>query len=191
MVLQHFAEGATQAGARVETLRLRDFTYSPCLEIYACRRDGRCALRDDMDIIYPKLAECDMLVVASPMFFYGLPAHLKALIDRCQANWVRKYEIDGKQGHECTRPGVFLGLGATGGKNLFRGAIFTMRYFFDALDVRYEADLLLRGLDFRGDAQKHPEMLAEAEELGAALVRRFSGSGREGKPPGSGEYSSS
>jgi multimeric flavodoxin WrbA len=171
-VLKHFIEGASSLGADVETLFLRDFSYSPCVELYACRVDGKCALRDDMDAIYPKLEKCDMLVVASPIFFYALPAHLKALIDRCQANWIRKYVIDKNIGHEIKRPGIFIGIGATGGKNLFRGPIFTIKYFFDALDVRYEAELLLRGLDLKDDAKKRPEILGEARGLGLALAEK-------------------
>jgi len=42
-------------------------------------------IRDDMDGIYPQLLDADVVIVASPMFFYGLTSQVKALIDRCQA----------------------------------------------------------------------------------------------------------
>ena len=57
---------------------------------------------DDMQKIYPKLLEADVIILASPIFFYGVTAWAKALVDRCQALWSRKYLLKnpslGKEG---------------------------------------------------------------------------------------------
>ena len=77
--------------AEAEEVYLRDLKITPCLEIYACRKDGKCPIRDDMQNLYGKIIETDILVLASPVFFYSVSAQAKAFIDRCQAFWSQKY----------------------------------------------------------------------------------------------------
>jgi hypothetical protein len=57
-------------------------------------------------------------------------------------------------------------VGATKGKRLFDGTLFTMEYFFDVLHVELWKALLYRGPDFEGDALTHPDYLQEAHEAG-------------------------
>jgi multimeric flavodoxin WrbA len=115
----------------------------------------------------------DGLMVASPIFFYTVSAHLKLFMDRCQSLWVRKYWIDQTPFDQkrFKRKGLFLSAGATQGKRLFDGTLLTMRYFFDVFDAELHDTLLYRGLDFQGDAQKHPDYLSEAREAGNAFVK--------------------
>jgi multimeric flavodoxin WrbA len=105
---------------------------APCREYYRCLKDGNCAIRDDMDDIYPKLLDADRVIVASPIFFYGLTSQVKALIDRSQAIWARKYVL--KQNlPESGRKGAFIAVGATRGEKLFDGSILTVKYFFKTI----------------------------------------------------------
>jgi multimeric flavodoxin WrbA len=127
-------------------------------------------IRDDMDTIYPKLLEADRIIVASPMFFYGVTGQLKALIDRCQATWARKYVLKQKLS-EKERKGAFIAIGATKGKQLFDGSILVIKYFFQAIDVQYVDELLVRGVDKKGDIKDHPTALSEAFELGKKLAK--------------------
>ncbi len=122
-----------------------------------------------MDLIYPKLLEADGIIVASPMFFYGITAQLKALIDRCQALWARRYVL--KTIPDSKKKGAFIAVGATKGKQLFDGSILVIKYFFQAFGVEYSDELLVRGVDKRGDIKEHPDMLAEAFELGKRLAQ--------------------
>ncbi len=159
---------ACSAGAAAETLLVDQLKISPCREYYGCVKDGNCVIRDDMDAIYPKLLTADIVIVAAPMFFYGLPAQLKALVDRSQAVWGRTHVL--KQPLPPGRRGAFIGVGATRGLKLFDGAILTVRYFFKAIGVSYAGELLVRGVDARGDIRRHPDALARAAELGKKLV---------------------
>jgi len=59
----------------------------PCRSCYACQNSGLCMGEDDMRELYPHLAEDDIVVIASPIYFYGVTAQLKAVIDRCQPFW--------------------------------------------------------------------------------------------------------
>jgi len=97
LLLDAALNGARSEGAEAEKIIIDKLNISPCREYYGCLKDGNCVIRDDMDSLYPKLLEADCIVIASPMFFYGVTAQLKAVIDRSQALWARK--------HVLSRPG--------------------------------------------------------------------------------------
>jgi len=173
LLLKEAVQGAREAGAEVEEVVLRDLNMSPCLEIYGCKKNGRCVIQDDFQSIYDKLLSCQGLMLASPIFFYTVSAHTKILMDRCQSLWVKRYWLEravrGQGGPR--RKGLFISVGATKGKKLFDGTLLTVRYFFDVLEVQLWRSLLHRGLDFEGDVLKHPEYLQEAYQAGKELVQ--------------------
>jgi len=171
LLLDAALSGARSQGAEVEKIVVDKLNISPCREHYGCLEDGNCIIRDDMDALYPKLLDADGIVVASPMFFYGITAQLKALIDRCQALWARKHVL--KQSWPgAGRKGAFIAVGATRGETLFDGSIATVKYFFKTIGVEYAQELLIRGVDQKGDIQKHPSALKDAFELGQRLARK-------------------
>jgi multimeric flavodoxin WrbA len=171
ILLDKALEGAKEAGAEVEKVLASKLKISPCLEIYACRKDGDCAIKDDMQLLYKKLLEADHIIFASPIFFYGVTSQAKALVDRCQALWVRKHVLDMGKEDKRVRRGVFISVGATRGTKLFDGAVLTVKYFFDAIGVKYSGDLLVRGVDNKGQIGEHPAALEDAFRLGQELVR--------------------
>ena len=162
--------GAKKMGAAVEKVAVSELKVHPCLEIYACRKDGKCAIKDDMQQLYEKLLEADHIVFASPIFFYGLTSQAKAIVDRCQALWVRKYVLGiGKEDRRIRR-GMFISVGATRGERLFDGVVLTVKYFFDAIGVKYAGDLLIRGIDGKAQIKEHSAALQDAFRLGQQLV---------------------
>jgi multimeric flavodoxin WrbA len=170
LLLNTFLEGAREAGADVERIALRELKISPCLEIYHCFKDGTCPIKDDMLPLYDKLLAADVVALASPIFFYSLSAQTKAMIDRTQALWARRYHL--KQdfpGPE--RQGVLLCPGATHGKLLFVSARLVAKYFFDAINVTYAAEILVRGVDEKGVILERPEVLERAKDLGRRLAQ--------------------
>jgi len=171
ILLDRTLEGAAEAGAEIEKVPVSNLKISPCLEIYACLKDGNCAIKDDMQLLYEKLAEADHVVLASPIFFYGVSSQAKAVIDRCQALWVRRHVLNKGKHDPRVRRGAFISVGATKGKRLFEGAVLTVKYFFDAIGVKYWGDLLVRGVDNKGQIQEHPTALDDAFRLGQDLSR--------------------
>ena len=173
LLLEEALKGAEKEGAEVARIYLSDFTITPCKECHGCDNTGNCVILDDMEKIYPKLLEADVVILASPIFFYGVTAWAKALIDRSQALWARKYLIKdptlGKEGKK--RKGFFISLGATKGQKVFEGSILTVKYFFDVLNAEYVGELLYRGVEAKGDILKHPEALQRAFEVGRRLVQ--------------------
>ena len=73
-LLEEALKGAEQAGAMVDRLRLADLNISPCRECHGCDLTGQCIIQDDMLNVFPKLLEADILILASPIFFYGITA---------------------------------------------------------------------------------------------------------------------
>jgi multimeric flavodoxin WrbA len=90
LLLQKAVQGAKEAGAKVEEVVLRDLKMSPCLEIYGCKKDGRCVIKDDFQNVYDQILSCKGLMLASPIFFYTVSAYTKILMDRSQSFWVKK-----------------------------------------------------------------------------------------------------
>ena len=178
-LLKQSVAGARSAGASVTEIVLRDLKMSPCLEIYGCKANGRCVIKDDFQQVHDQLQRAQGIMLSSPIFYYAVSAHLKILMDRCNAFWVKKYWIDKvsfKDQAPYTRQALFIACGATGGKKLFDGALLSVTYFLDALDTNLWKALLYRHLDFAEDIQKHPEYLKEAYGAGAAMVEALAGS---------------
>ena len=82
---QACADGARAAGHQVEVVSVADYHVHPCTGCEGCSRHpgNQCVQQDDMQKIYPKLLWADVVVAASPVYFYGVSAQLKAVIDRC------------------------------------------------------------------------------------------------------------
>jgi multimeric flavodoxin WrbA len=174
LLLEEALKGAESEGAEVERIYVPDYTITPCKECHGCDQTGNCVILDDMQKIYPKLLEADVILLASPIFFYGVTAWAKALIDRSQALWARKYLLKdpslGKEGKK--RRGFLISVGATKGQKVFEGAILTAKYFFDVLNAEYVGELLFKGVEAKGDILKHPEALRQAFEAGRRLALR-------------------
>jgi multimeric flavodoxin WrbA len=173
ILLEEALRGAEKEGASIDRLDLSDFVITPCKECHGCDDTGKCIILDDMEKIYPKLLEADVVILASPIFFYGVTAWAKALIDRSQALWAKKYLLKdpslGKEGKR--RRGFFISVGATKGQKVFEGSILTVKYFFDVFNADYAGELLFRGVEAKGDILKHPEALQQAFEAGRRLVQ--------------------
>ena len=185
ILLEEALKGAEKEGAKVERLYLSDFTITPCKVCHGCDRTGDCVILDDMQKVYPRLLESDVVILASPIFFYGVTAWAKALIDRSQAFWARKYLLKdpslGKGGKR--RKGFFISVGATKGPRVFDGAVLTVKYFFDVLNAEYVGELIFRGVEAKGDILNHPEAVQQASEVGKKLVSDLKKS-REGEQRG-------
>jgi len=168
LLLDQSLKGAQSAGAEVEKIILDRLEIAPCREIYACLKDGNCALRDDMTKIYPKILAAEAIIIATPIFFYAVSAQTMNLISRCQAFWSRKYIL--KNLDIPVKRGAFIGVGATKGTRLFEGPKLTIKYFFQAINAEYKEELLIRGVDKKGEIKDYPEYLTAAYELGKKLV---------------------
>ena len=107
--------------------------------------------------LYHLLRRADVVILATPIFFYGPSAQLKAVIDRAQALWARRYILKLTDPKAPFRKGFLLAVGATKGKELFTGTSLTAKYFFDAVSARYEGFLGFRQIEEPGGYCPPPE----------------------------------
>ena len=168
-LLSETLAAAADKGVKADKIVIRDLKVSPCLEIYQCSRDGHCGIKDDMTRLYPLLTAARAVIVATPIFFYGPSAQTKAVIDRGQALWARKYLLK-QSAPEPRGRGYLISAAATGGSRVFEGALLTVRYFFDVLDLEFAGRVLVRGVDEAGDVGRRPDALAEARALGSEIA---------------------
>ncbi len=180
LLLDELLRGSKDKGADTKKVDACHLQIAPCNGCGGCERTGRCVIEDGMQRIYSQIDEADMIVLASPIYFYNVTAQCKALIDRCQALWSRKYLL---RKRSPMKGGFFLSVGGTKGKKMFDGAILTVRYFFDAINATYSGHLLFKEIDKKGAVKNHPTALREAYETGTRLVKSIAWTDAGDKPP--------
>ena len=88
LLCDEFLRGAQESGNQVEKVFLRSKKVAPCNACYYCKNSGgKCAIPDDMAEILDKMQAADVIVMASPVYFYSIGAQMKAVIDRSVARW--------------------------------------------------------------------------------------------------------
>jgi multimeric flavodoxin WrbA len=174
LMLDAFLEGAVAAGADIERLYVRDLELKGCIACGHCDRKGFCIQKDDMQKVYPLLEKAKRVVVASPVYFYGVTGQLKLLVDRSQAVYM-KHELAKKEGREATQgsagSGFLIAAGATKGKRLFECTILSVRYFFDALNMNYAGEICVRDLENKGAVSEKPTALDDCRKAGMEFAK--------------------
>jgi len=172
LLLKEFVRGIQDQGGEVNEIFLRDLKFSPCLECGGCHATGRCVIRDDMDGIYPLLIKSETVILSAPVFFLGMNALAKAMVDRCQCFWSGKYLLKKPLSNErgMNGKGLLLSVGGSRAKNNFEGILLTARYFFDALDMDFANHLVYGSIDAKGAVSEHPTAFEDAYSLGRQMV---------------------
>jgi len=173
ILLDEALKGVQSAGGEISSIRCCDLEISGCIECGGCDETGECIIQDDMQRVYPLLRDADVIILASPIFFYGITSQAKALIDRCQAMWCKRvieHQGSSKRPPHDQGKGYLICVGATKGANLFQGVELTAKYFYDALGMTYEGGVFVRRVERKGDIVKHGEAMTEAFELGCRVA---------------------
>ncbi len=88
ILCDEFMKGAEEAGNEVTKIRVAEKSIGFCRACYACKKNGKCVIDDDMSNLLQKMIDADVIVLASPVYFYSIDAQLKAVIDRTVARWL-------------------------------------------------------------------------------------------------------
>lgn len=152
-----FQRGASEAGQAAEIIRLREQRIGYCTACDACQKNGgRCVIQDDMAPLLDKLIAAEVIVLATPVYFYTLSAQLKTVIDRCYARYTA---ISDKEFY-------FLVTAAVGQKQLLERTVESLRGFTACLDGAKERGIVYgSGVWHAGDIQQSPA-LGQAYDLG-------------------------
>lgn len=171
LLLAEVLKGAESRGAGVKTIFLNKLKITPCQHCDACFEAGVCRIKDDMQMVYEETEKADRIVLASPVQFMGVSAQAKAMIDRCQALWARKYVLKiPPLGDTRPRKGLFIAVGGMKLANLFEPSLAIVKALFKVLDVEYAGDLLFPGVDEKGAIKNHPTALKDAFAAGRKLA---------------------
>lgn len=149
MLCDAFAKGAAEAGHTVEKIRVAEKNIGYCRACYACRGTGVCAVRDDMADVLQKMIDADVLVLASPVYFYSIDAQLKALIDRTVARWL---EVKNKEFY-------YIVTAADGEEAAAETTIACFRGYADCVEGAKEMGILYgMGVYEKGEIRDTPAM---------------------------------
>ena len=158
VLCDEFIKGALAKGNEVEKIRIAEKKIGYCTGCYYCtQNNGECAIKDDMGEILQKILACDVLVLASPVYFYSICAQLKAVIDRTVARWT---DIKYKDLY-------YILTAAEDSATVMDGSLACLRGFRDCLDGSAEKGVLYgRGVYGKGEIFNRPELLTLAYEMG-------------------------
>lgn len=159
-LVEAFAKGVDKSRHSVKIFSVNEHRVGPCLGCNVCKgAESRCVQQDDMEECYQMLSEAEMLVIASPVYFFGISAQLKAVIDRLH-NPVRNNFHIGKL--------MLIGVGASSRENLFNTMNAQMDQALAYFDLEDAGRLLVQKV-------REPEDLAgtgaleKAEEMGRKI----------------------
>ena len=155
-----FAEGAAEH-SEVKLLSAADLAVKPCTGCNFCytSEGNRCAQTDGMAEVYDALRQADVLVIASPVYFYGLSAQLKAVIDRLHTPMRNTFPI---------RKLALLLVGGAELPELFDSILVQYRLALNFFHLEDAGQVLVRGVRDRNDIQGNPA-LDEARALGRSM----------------------
>lgn len=173
ILLDRFLAAAQQAGAEVEKLIVARLDIAGCISCDGCWQEGVCVVQDEFQRVNDMLVVSDVIALAAPLFFWNVPARVKALIDRGQSQWARKFAVreplpPTPAGHK-QRRGVFMCVGADS-RRYFEGAVWTVRSFFRVYEADYWGELLHNKIEGKEEIKGHPTAMQEAEDLGRRVV---------------------
>ena len=157
LLVEAFVKGVSQKH-HVEVVSVHDYKVNPCMGCNACfvSKNNTCVQKDDIPIIYEKMAHADILVIASPVYFYGLSAQLKAVIDRCHNPIRDTFKI---------KKTSLLLVGAATLPELFDSILTQYQLCLNFFKLEDAGRVLVRGVKDKGDI-KNTNALNEAFELG-------------------------
>jgi multimeric flavodoxin WrbA len=169
ILLDRVLEAASTKGAQTEKVILNQLKFSACQECANMRDDGTCIIEDDMQPLYKKIEQADVVILASPIFFGSLSAQTKMMIDRFQCLWRAKYILK-KVVTEKKRKGLFICVEASQRKDFFENAKSIVKNFFATINAEYSDEFFCSGVDEKGKILKFPDVLKRAFELGKRFI---------------------
>lgn len=170
-LLDAVLEGARENGAVVERFDLARMKIGGCMECGGCDAGDACVqARDDMVLVYERIRSVDAIVMASPIFFMGVTAQMKAMIDRCQCFWVERFVLKKRAYEGKKRPkGLFVSCAGGPKDKVFEPAVHVVKAFFSAIDYDYKGEILLGHTDSSDLEPRKKVALERARAAGKAL----------------------
>ena len=153
-------KGAQESGNQVEKVFIRSKKIAPCNACYFCKQSGgQCAIKDDMAEILDKIQAVDVIVMASPVYFYSIDSQMKAVIDRSVARWtnIRNKEF------------YYIMTAAEDSSDVMDCTLECFRGFARCLDGAREMGVIWGKGVYEAGAIKEMPVMQEAYEMGKQI----------------------
>ncbi len=139
------------SGHDIAKFNLNELDIRPCQDCGGCEGTGECVWKDDMTVIGEAIRQSERIILASPIFFFGLSAQAKTMIDRCQAFWCEKYLLkrpipEGPLG----RKGLLIVVGGMTKEIGVQCSEATAKAFFRTISVPEHDTVSFLGVDSKG-----------------------------------------
>ena len=159
LLCDEFMKGALESGNEVEKIRVAEKKIGYCRACYYCRDNGgKCVIKDDMAEIIEQMIAADVLVLASPVYFYSIDAQLKALIDRTVARWT---EVKNKEFY-------YIATAADSEDESLERTIECMRGYADCVEGVVEKGVIYGGFYEAGEV-RNSDVMIKAYEMGKGV----------------------
>lgn len=171
--IEEALRGASSCGnIEIQSILLNNMSIKACQHCDGCLSTGRCIIRDDMDVLYESILNMDAIVLAAPIYFSGLSAQVKLMIDRCQPFWAAKDMLKKDLFAGKHRTGMLI---VTGGQpaydGQFTGAVNVVKILFRIIGVKSVGNLILPDIDTNSMKNRTSD-LEQAFNLGRQLILR-------------------
>ena len=155
-----FAKGAEEAGHKVETVYLREKNYGFCKGCLACLKVGHCVIDDDAVEIAARMHDADVLVFATPVYYYSVSGQLKTMLDRANPLFDSDYAFT---------KAYLLATAAEDGEETMEGTVQAVQGWVDCFErCELAGTVFAGGVNGIGDIAGHPA-LEEAYQMGKEI----------------------
>ena len=153
----YFVKGVKSAGNNVEKISLKDKNIAFCKGCLACQKTKRCVIEDDAIKIAEQMCNSDIIVFATPIYYYEMSGQMKTILDRANSLFARDYKF---------RDIYMLTTAAENEAYVPEKAIAGLTGWIDCFEkAQLAGTIFVGGVSDAGDIHDH-EMLQKAFEMG-------------------------
>lgn len=160
ILAKSFADGAVSAGNQVEFISLKDKRIEFCKGCLACQQTGNCVIKDDVSDIAELVLSSDVVIWATPIYYYEMSGQMKTLIDRLNPMYVKPYKF---------RDVYFIATAAANGDYVYEKALIGVQGWIDCFEkAELKGHVFCGGVILGGDIKSNLK-LQEAYEMGKMI----------------------
>jgi multimeric flavodoxin WrbA len=155
-----FTDGASNEGNDVEFISLKDKQVGFCKGCLVCQQTGNCVIKDDVKGIMDKVIDADIVVWATPIYYYEMSGQMKVLIDRLNPMFSKDYKF---------RDVYFLATAAEDEEHVYEKALSGLNGWIDCFDkAELKGYVFCGGVTMGGEISGNAK-LKEAYDMGAGV----------------------
>lgn len=148
ILVDKLLEGIGSDEARVERIYASSKEIKSCTACEGCYKLGRCVIKDEMQQVYKAFDNADIVIAASPVYFYTVTSDIKKLIDRCQAVWASKYKTENSIVSKKHRIGhIICTAGEREDRSYFDCTVKVFELFYKCINTELIGSLLISDVD--------------------------------------------